>query len=112
VSTEIAVDQSASRQHSVIEVLTKDKPGLLFTIAQALHDVGLSIALAKVSTEGTRATDVFYVTEVDGSKPELEARIAEVRQALFAALEPDQAPGVRLQAIQPEAEAWSQKPDV
>jgi [protein-PII] uridylyltransferase len=87
VSTEITIDQSASPQHSVIEVATKDKAGVLFTIAQALHDLGLSIAIAKVSTEGMRATDVFYVTEVDGSKPASEARIAEVRQALFDALE-------------------------
>jgi [protein-PII] uridylyltransferase len=87
VSTEITVDQSASPHHSVIEVATKDKAGVLFTIAQALHDLGLSIAIAKVSTEGMRATDVFYVTEVDGSKPASEARIAEVRQALFDALE-------------------------
>lgn len=87
VSTEITIDQAASPQHSVIEVFTKDKPGVLFTIAQALHDLGLSIVLAKVSTEGTRATDVFYVTEVDGSKPEGEARIAQVRGALLAAFD-------------------------
>jgi [protein-PII] uridylyltransferase len=88
VSTEVTIDQSASPQHSVIEVLTRDKAGVLFTIAQALHDLGLSIALAKVSTEGNRAADVFYVTETDGTKPEGEARIAEVRLALMAALEP------------------------
>jgi [protein-PII] uridylyltransferase len=88
VSTEITIDQSASPQHSVIEVTTRDKAGVLFTIAQALHDLGLSIALAKISTEGTRATDVFYVTEADGSKPATEVRVSEVRRALIAALEP------------------------
>jgi [protein-PII] uridylyltransferase len=88
IMTEITIDQAASPQHSVIEVSTKDKGGVLFVIAQALHDLGLSIALAKVSTEGTRATDVFYVTEADGSKPATEARVAEVRRALIAALEP------------------------
>jgi [protein-PII] uridylyltransferase len=88
VTTEITIDQAASPQHSVIEVSTKDKAGVLFAIAQALHDLGMSIALAKVSTEGTRATDVFYVTEADGSKPATEARVAEVRNALVAALDP------------------------
>jgi [protein-PII] uridylyltransferase len=72
----------------VIEVSTRDKAGVLFTIAQALHDLGLSIEVAKISTEGTRATDVFYVTEADGSKPATEARVAGVRVALLAALEP------------------------
>jgi [protein-PII] uridylyltransferase len=88
VTTEITIDQSASPQHSVIEVSTKDRAGVLFAIAQALHDLGMSIALAKVSTEGTRATDVFYVTEEDGSKPATEARVAQVRNALVAALDP------------------------
>jgi [protein-PII] uridylyltransferase len=88
VFTEVTIDQTASPQHSVVEVMTKDKAGVLFTIAQALHDLGLSIALAKVSTEGTRATDVFYVTEADGSKPATEARVADMRRTLLAALDP------------------------
>ena len=33
-----------------------------------MHELGISIAVAKVSTEGSRASDVFYVTEADGSK--------------------------------------------
>ncbi len=88
VSTEVTIDQTASPQHSVIEVLTKDKAGVLFVIAQALHDLGLTIALAKISTEGTRAADVFYVVEADGGKLRSEQRVTDVRRALLSALEP------------------------
>ncbi|HEX4355416.1 MAG TPA: [protein-PII] uridylyltransferase, partial [Polyangiales bacterium] len=68
VSTQIQVDHEASPHHTVIEVLTKDQPGVLFTLAQAMHELGITIALAKISTEGARATDAFYVTEAHGGK--------------------------------------------
>jgi [protein-PII] uridylyltransferase len=86
VVTEVAVDNRASSRHTVIEVLTKDRPGLLFTLSQALHELGLTIAIAKINTEGNRVADVFYVTEVDGKKLDSERRTGEVRAALLAAL--------------------------
>ncbi len=68
VATEVLFDDRASPRHTVVEVFAKDRPGLLYTLAHALHELRLSIALSKINTEGTRVADVFYVTEVDGSK--------------------------------------------
>ncbi len=68
VATEVSIDDRGSSDHTVIEVLTKDRPGLLFTLAQALHELSLTIHVAKINTEGTRVADVFYVSEIDGSK--------------------------------------------
>lgn len=86
VKTEVTIDHRASPKYTVIEVLTRDRPGLLFTLAQTLHELGLSIALAKVATEGTRAADVFYVTEDDGSKPTDDLRRARIRDRILDAL--------------------------
>jgi [protein-PII] uridylyltransferase len=86
VSTAIVIDHRASLRHTVIEVLTKDRPGLLFALAQALHELGLTIAVAKINTEGTRVADVFYVTEMDGKKLHHGARTDEVRERLLAML--------------------------
>src|SRR5205823_4874287 len=68
VSTEIVIDHNASAQHTVIEVLTADRPALLFTLAQALQELGITINVAKINTEGSRVIDVFYVSEADGQK--------------------------------------------
>ena len=38
---------------------------VLCVIASALHELGLSIALSKINTEGTKVADVFYVNELD-----------------------------------------------
>jgi len=87
VSTEIAIDNRASASQTVIEIVTRDRPGLLFALANALHELGLSIGVAKINTEGNRVADVFYVTEAGASKIEPGARTQAVRARLFAVLE-------------------------
>ncbi|HKQ68956.1 MAG TPA: HD domain-containing protein, partial [Polyangiaceae bacterium] len=87
VSNEISVDNRASSRQTVIEVITRDRPGLLFALAQALHEIGLSIAVAKINTEGNRVADVFYVTEANGTKIEPGLRTQEVRSRLVGMLD-------------------------
>jgi [protein-PII] uridylyltransferase len=47
---------------TIVEVFTRDRMGVLYAITQTLADLGLDISLAKVSTEGEKVADVFYVT--------------------------------------------------
>ncbi len=87
VPTEILLDDRASPRHTVVEVFAKDRPGLLFTLSHALHELGLSIALSKINTEGARVADVFYVGELDGSKVARGPRYHEIHEALVRAVE-------------------------
>jgi [protein-PII] uridylyltransferase len=66
--TRVEVHNLASQRFSVVEVRCRDRRGLLFVLARALADAGVTIALAKVSTDGGRASDAFYVTTIDGAK--------------------------------------------
>jgi [protein-PII] uridylyltransferase len=86
VPVEVIVDDRASPRHTVVEVFAKDRPGLLYTLAHALHDLGLSIALSKINTEGTRVADVFYVSELDGSKVSPGPRYKEIQEGLLRAI--------------------------
>ncbi len=52
-----------------------------------MHELGLSIALSKINTEGTRVADVFYVSELDGTKVARGARYQEIHDALVRAVE-------------------------
>lgn len=85
VLSEVVVDDRASPRHTVVEVFAKDRPGLLYSLARALHGLGLSIALSKINTEGTKVADVFYVNELDGSKVAPGQRFKEIREALLEA---------------------------
>jgi [protein-PII] uridylyltransferase len=93
VTIEVSIDDRASPRHTVIEVLARDRPGLLFAVSDALHRLGLSIAIAKINTEGTRVADVFYVSEADGGKVAPGKRSAEVHHGLIEALEGLEAEG-------------------
>jgi len=87
VATEVIVDDRASPRHTVVEIFAKDRPGLLYTLARALHELGLSIALSKINTEGMRVADVFYVSELDGSKVAPGARYKQVHERLIQAIQ-------------------------
>jgi [protein-PII] uridylyltransferase len=85
VLSEVVLDDRASPRHTVVEVFAKDRPGLLYSLARALHGLGLSIALSKINTEGTKVADVFYVDELDGSKVAPGQRFKDIREALLEA---------------------------
>ena len=52
----------------MIEVSGLDRPGLLYELTTALGRLNLNIASAHVATFGERAVDVFYVTDLTGTK--------------------------------------------
>jgi [protein-PII] uridylyltransferase len=87
VDTGVEIDDRASRRFTVVDVYAKDRPGLLFTVAQALHDLKLTIARSKIATEGARAADSFYVTEIDGSKVATAQRREEIKREVAGAIE-------------------------
>ncbi len=86
VDTEVVVDASASSRYTVIDVFTRDRLGLLHFIAKTLKDRGLSIALSKVSTEGAKVADVFYVQR-DGEPLQDRAELERLTRTLQGALE-------------------------
>lgn len=86
VKTEVLIDDDVSPRFTVIDVFTRDRVGLLHAIARTLHEQKLSIALSKITTEGERAADVFYVTDASGAKLRDPARVAAVSDALRAAI--------------------------
>ncbi len=86
VPTEILFDNRASLRHTIVEVYAKDRRGLLHRLAHALYELRLSITLSKINTEGARVADVFYVSELDGSKVLPGARHQQIHDALLRAV--------------------------
>lgn len=84
-------DNRASDDFTVVEVYTRDRAGVLFTITYRLSQLDFSIHLAKISTDVDRVADVFYVTDGDGGKVRDRARLEALREALHRELDPDHA---------------------
>ena len=85
VSTVINIDNDVSDDFSVIEIFTEDRIGVLFSITYSLHQLGLSIHVAKISTNVDQVADVFYVTDRSGEKI-ARCRRSRERQNLFPKL--------------------------
>ncbi|HTV21131.1 MAG TPA: [protein-PII] uridylyltransferase [Polyangiaceae bacterium] len=85
--TEVNVDNESASNYTVIEVITRDRPGLLFVLSHALQQLGLSIWFAKINTEGDRVIDVFYVSDAARKKLVISAEIGRVRSAIVGAVE-------------------------
>jgi [protein-PII] uridylyltransferase len=83
VATHISVDNNASARYTVLDVFTRDRAGLLHEIARTLHELDLTIALAKVNTEGQSVADVFYVSDEDGKKIDDADRMKRLQRVLY-----------------------------
>jgi [protein-PII] uridylyltransferase len=84
VATEIHFDDSSSSHSTLMEIITQDRPGLLYRLSSTLARTGCNIEVALIDTEGERALDAFYL-RVDGAKLTL-ARQQELRDALLSEL--------------------------
>jgi len=88
VPTDVRIDNEASAGFTIVDVLTRDRPGVLYSIAQTLHEEGLTIALSKITTEGDRVTDVFYVRDAErDDKVRDAAQLRELAKRLSDRLE-------------------------
>jgi [protein-PII] uridylyltransferase len=84
--TRITFDNEASELHTVIEVDTRDRVGLLHDLTGALASLNVNLVSAVVATYGEQAVDVFYVKDVFGLKLTSAAKRAAVERRLREAI--------------------------
>jgi [protein-PII] uridylyltransferase len=82
----IVVDNAGSQTHTIVEVHTEDRLGLLRTITKALTDAGCDLSVAKVATYGADVVDVFYVHDIDGHQITDPEDVRRIHEGLHRAL--------------------------
>ncbi|MBX3563665.1 MAG: [protein-PII] uridylyltransferase [Sphingomonas sp.] len=85
IEPNVLIDNKASNRFTVIEVNARDRPALLFHLAQALFQSKVTIHSAHVATYGERAVDTFYLTDLIGDKIESGARLKAIEKRLLDA---------------------------
>ncbi len=68
VPTHITFDNVGSEIYTIIEVDTRDRPGLLFDLTRTLAHNHVYIASAVIATYGEQVVDTFYVKDMVGLK--------------------------------------------
>ena len=91
VPTHVSFDNEASDIFTVVEVDTRDRPGLLYDLTSAFAAANVTINQAVIATYGAQVVDVFYVKDLFGlkiwSKPKQEALERRLRAAVDRAAE-------------------------
>lgn len=86
VTTSVCIDNRGASRETILEVITRDRPGLLFELASTIQRQGLVISLAKINTEGHQVADVFYLAEPAGGKITDPLRLGELEARIRAAV--------------------------
>ncbi|MEO7555755.1 MAG: cation:proton antiporter [Acidimicrobiales bacterium] len=78
--TEVEFDQTASPWHTVCEIRSTDRPGLLCSLATAFAAAGVEVRSAKVSAGDGLVIDRFEVVDRDGAKlgADVEQRVRDL----------------------------------
>ena len=69
-----ASDNDGSEIYTIIEVDTRDRPGLLFDLTRTLAAANVYIANAVIATYGEQVVDTFYVKDMFGLKYHSESK--------------------------------------
>ncbi len=85
VGPSVLIDNKASNRFTVVEVMARDRPALLLSLAYALFQSKVMIHSAHVATFGERAVDIFYLTDLFGGKIESKSRLATLEKRLIEA---------------------------
>ncbi len=86
IPTRITVDNRSHPSCTIVDVETPDRMGLLYDLFWTLHDLGLRLELARITTEMDVAIDTFYVRhDATGQKLSSEAAVRRLQKALHTA---------------------------
>jgi len=85
----IRIDNKTSSFFTIIEVITYDFPGLLFSITNALYRNHTNVNVAMVATKVDQVVDIFYIRSLENdAKIENEKKLLQIKDAILKSLPP------------------------
>lgn len=87
ITPTVDYDNDTSNSFTIIDISARDRVGILYQITKTLYDLNLDIGSAKIVTEGARAMDSFYVTDLLRKKITDGVRLERIKDALLKVLE-------------------------
>jgi len=87
VPTTITFDNDGSEIYTIIEVDTRDRPGLLHDLTRTLANSNINIGSAIIATYGEQVVDSFYVKDMFGLKFHSDSKQRNLETKLREAIE-------------------------
>lgn len=88
IDTTITFKDDHQKRFTILEIHTQDQPGVLSTIGQCFSACEVNVRNAKVATLGTKAEDIFYITDSNDNMITDEALLNTLKQRLLEKLSP------------------------
>ena len=83
VPTQVYFHDDSQQRYSVLELIATDRPGLLSKVGRAFSLCGVRLFNARISTIGSRAEDIFYLTGQDNQPLSDEAEMQELKDTII-----------------------------
>ncbi|MEJ2686165.1 MAG: [protein-PII] uridylyltransferase, partial [Gammaproteobacteria bacterium] len=87
IPTQVQFSSDEARERTIVELITADRPGLLSQVGRAFTDCGIRLQNAKIATFGSRAEDVFFITDQDNHPLADSAQFECLKQTLISYLD-------------------------
>ena len=84
--THVTFDNEGSDIYTIIEVDTRDRPGLLYDLTRTMAANHIQIVSAVIATFGAQVVDSFYVKDMFGLKLHSDAKRDALEKKLRAAI--------------------------
>lgn len=87
IPTSIEFHVDSLHRHTVMELITTDRAGLLSKIGQAFIQQNINLHSAKITTIGSRVEDMFYITDQQNLPINDLARQSQIREEILKTLD-------------------------
>jgi len=84
--TTINFTEDHSQRYTVLEINTHDEPGVLSSIGQCFSACHINVRNAKISTLGTTAEDIFYITDDNDKMIQDKSKLQALKTMLLEKL--------------------------
>lgn len=84
VPTQVYFHEDPQQRSTVMELIATDRPGLLSKVGRAFSLSGVRLDNARISTIGSRAEDIFYLTGHDHLPLKDPAQLETLRQTILS----------------------------
>lgn len=85
--TEASIRNDPERDHSILELVTPDRPGLLARLGKIFVEYDIQIQNARITTHGERVEDIFFITDSNGQAITDSQRCSEIEHAICERLD-------------------------
>ena len=89
IKTQVIFHNDPKKQHTILELISTDSPGLLAKVGQVFQDHHIILHNAKISTIGGRVEDRFYITDLNHNSIHDQERRTQLKNDLLTLLTQD-----------------------